>query len=236
MASSNTTRDEVLALFPDNLNQEISASDMRIYVNAVFDDREVKVVKIEKVIHLPPRNSNIYEHTIVLVYNDTIDNNGVYLSKVNQPIAKVQLTKIAGVADGTIDGVLLSDGTIPMDDGYIPDVDQDIATKIFVTDAVAAAASGNPYPIGTAEYFLYAFNTVNVTSEADYFYDVDDNIESINVLDDDGITVLYVVELGYTAGDIDLKTITDNLGNKVDISFIYTTGLITNKDTVYTAI
>lgn len=104
MASNNNIKDQILALFPDNNNFEITAADTRTYVEAIFNDKEVVIIKIKTMNDLAANNSNIYEGSLLVVYNDTDRNNiGIYLSKVNQPASPadlIQVSKITGAFDG----------------------------------------------------------------------------------------------------------------------------------------
>jgi len=105
MASNNTTEQEVLALFPDNFDNEISAEDMRTYVNSVFSDKETKVIKIDSVINLSANNSNIFEGSIVIFWNDYNQNRiGVYISKINQPTTITDLIQISTITGEDVDG------------------------------------------------------------------------------------------------------------------------------------
>ena len=107
MASSNNTKDQILALFPDNNNFEIAAADMRTYVEAIFSDKEVIIIKIKSIADLAANNANIYEGSLVVIYNDIDNNNvGIYLSTTNQPTdisELIQISKITGVSDGSFE-------------------------------------------------------------------------------------------------------------------------------------
>lgn len=235
MASSNTLKDQILALFPDNDSAEISALDMRTFVNAVFDSKEEIVVKVPTAADIKIQKADIFEKTLVVIENETA-NNGVYVSNANNPISLLQLTKIADTFVGSPgSGNLLSDGSVPMDTGYSPTDLLDIATKQFVIDSVASAASGNPYPIDTYENFLYDFNTSKIANEAEFFYDVNGNIQSLNIRND--VIVFYVVDFTYLNGDIETKTITkQTTSDYCTITFNYVNGNIDNKQYVLTII
>jgi len=93
--TNNTVKDSILTLFPDNNTNEISAADMRTYVEGVFADKEVKVSKINTLSNLAANNANIYEGTLVVVYRDNIVGNiGLYISTVNQPTSSSELIQI----------------------------------------------------------------------------------------------------------------------------------------------
>ena len=105
MASNNTTEQDILALFPDNFTNEISAADMRNYVNLLFNDREVKVVKVDTVVNLAANNADIYEGTLVTIWADYNQNRvGLYLSKVNQPTLITDLIQLSSITGEDVDG------------------------------------------------------------------------------------------------------------------------------------
>jgi len=101
MASSNTLKNAILELFPDNNNKEISAADMRAFVNTIFDNKEELVVKIIMKSELKANKSKIFEGSIVLITADG-DDTGVYVSKANNPISILQLERVADLANGSI--------------------------------------------------------------------------------------------------------------------------------------
>lgn len=107
MASSNILKDQILELFPDNNTKEITAADMRIFVNSIFDSKEEFVQKIETADDIKLNNSKIFENSVVIIWNDYI-NNGVYISKANNPISILQLIKIANLSTTTEDDSDLS--------------------------------------------------------------------------------------------------------------------------------
>jgi len=85
MASNNNTKQIILDLFIDNVTNDISASDMRSFINSSFDTKEEIIIKIDTLNNLSANNSNIYEGSLVIIWNDK-PNNGVYLSVINQPL------------------------------------------------------------------------------------------------------------------------------------------------------
>lgn len=225
MASSNNLKNQILALFPDNNNKEISAADMRVFVNAVFDNKEEIVVKIPGAADIKLNKDRIFEKTIVILESS---DKGIWLSRVNNPISISQLTLIASL-DGTpifTGGNLNSDGSVPMDDGYVPSLPLDIATKEYAD----SLASGNPYPIGTVENFLYTFNYIKVSNEAEFIYDIDGNIESVIVTD--GNISLYTISFVYYMGNVISRLITDSVGNYCTTTFNYINGDIVSKQNV----
>jgi len=102
MSSNNNLKDQVLALFPDNNNFEITAQDMRLYIEAIFGDKEVVIIKIKQMSDLAFNNSRIYEGSMVVIYNDANpDRVGIYLSKVNQPTVETDLIQVTRIGQGT---------------------------------------------------------------------------------------------------------------------------------------
>ncbi len=97
MASSNPLKDQILTLFPDNNTKEISASDMRIFVNTIFNSKEELVTKVETKEDIKDNNSTIFWNSVVIIWN-SLEDNGVYLSKANNPISILQLEKIADIS------------------------------------------------------------------------------------------------------------------------------------------
>ncbi len=106
MASSNTLKDQILTLFPDNNNKEISAADMRIFVEAIFDNKEELVIKATDQADMKTQNAKIFENSVVLITHAG-NESGVYVSRANQPISLLQLDKVADLAEG---GVVPSTG------------------------------------------------------------------------------------------------------------------------------
>jgi len=101
MASSNTIKDQILTLFPDNNEREISAADMRIFVHSIFNNKEELVIKATDEQDMKEQKSKIFEGSVVLITHDG-DNSGVYVSRANNPISLLQLDKVADLADGSI--------------------------------------------------------------------------------------------------------------------------------------
>ena len=105
--TNNTNKNDILSLFPDNSNNEIDAADMRSYVETIFDDKEVSIVKIDTVVNLASNNSNIYEGSLVTIWNDYNQNRiGLYLSKVNQPTLITDLIQLSSITGEDVDGAI----------------------------------------------------------------------------------------------------------------------------------
>lgn len=100
MPSSNTLKDQILTLFPDNNTKEISAADMRIFVNAIFNNKEELVIKAIDEADMKSKRDKIFWNSIVIITNE--ENSGVYVSRVNNPISLLQLDKVADLVDSAI--------------------------------------------------------------------------------------------------------------------------------------
>ena len=92
--TNNTTPQDVIDLFPDNTNNDISANNIRTAFSGVFTDRQENLVKILDFSELPIL-TNIYEGSLVVVYSG--ENIGLWLSTINQPQIEDDLIKIAGI-------------------------------------------------------------------------------------------------------------------------------------------
>lgn len=101
MASANPAKDLVLNLFPDNNTREISAADMRIFVHSIFNTKEEIVIKALDEADMKLKKDKIWEGSIVII-NGAGSENGVYVSRANNPISLLQLDKIADLAEGAV--------------------------------------------------------------------------------------------------------------------------------------
>ena len=165
MESNNTIKDQILTLFPDNNNKEISASDMRIFVHSIFNTKEDTVVKIETADDIRDNNTRIYYNSVVIIWND-VQHKGVYLSKANQPIDIVQLEKIAE---------LNTSGTDPE-----PGTDLGLFMYNYNHDKLYSDAN---YFYSNGNIIKTELTTNNVRSyDIDYLYN-NDNIEQISITD-----------------------------------------------------
>lgn len=97
MTQNNIIKNQILALFPDNNNYEITAADMRTYVEAIFNSKEEIIIKIDKMVDLISNNSNIYKDSIVAVTKDDENQSGLYVSKKDQPRSVLDLIKLSFV-------------------------------------------------------------------------------------------------------------------------------------------
>jgi hypothetical protein len=99
--TNDTLKQETLVLFADNITNEISASDMRQYVENIWLKSEDKIYKINKFADLPTNNVRIFENSIVAILDEGLES-GLYLSLSNQPIDKSELKLISGLPISTI--------------------------------------------------------------------------------------------------------------------------------------
>ncbi len=143
--TNNTLKDSILDLFPDNNNHEITAEDMRIYVGAIFDNKEELVIKIPNEASIPANNTKIFEASLVIVYDDH-GKTGLYVSKVNQPSTLSEMIKISSLDFDDNYRVIFTDGINDMDAGYTPQNPLSVATKEYVDNL--------PKPTQLTERFL----------------------------------------------------------------------------------
>ena len=84
--TNNNTKEIILQLFADNTVGNITAQTMRDYINAIFDDSEVQFNKFQTLNDFEAQdNSSIYEGSLVVIYNSTDSEQGIYYSTINQP-------------------------------------------------------------------------------------------------------------------------------------------------------
>ena len=73
----NTTKDQVLSLFFDNTTEEISAHDVRDFVNAIWEDSERNIHKLQKISDIYS-NNKIFQGELVTVSEETTNSeNGI---------------------------------------------------------------------------------------------------------------------------------------------------------------
>lgn len=78
-------KNKILNLFLDNLVNDITPADMRIFVNSIFDSKENTIRKlnlISDISRIFP--TPIIKNDLVVVYDD-FENNGIYLVQKDQP-------------------------------------------------------------------------------------------------------------------------------------------------------
>ncbi len=185
MASNNPAKDLILTLFPDNNTQEISAADMRIFVHSIFNTKEEIITKATDEQDMKSKNTRIYENSVVLITHADTEN-GVYISRVNNPISLLQLDKVADLSQGsTVPGTALSDFMIEY-----------THNKSYL-DAVYSYISGNISNIKLKDQSVdiydinFTYTSGNITQTA---------IQEINS------AVQVLINFTYTSGNITQKT------------------------------
>ncbi len=198
--TNNDTKNRVLELFPDNNKYDISALDLRTFVEAVFNDREVKVIKISSSLDIPFNSSEIYEGSLVIIYRGiSSDEVGIYLSTVNQPTNINQLIRISSPSTlnslinvenaGEGDVLILRNGIWVAEDNL-----NNIQNKIEL-ERLFKEAENN--------YFK------------ELVYDIDGNISQINIYQDDTKSIKFFTKnISYNVdGNISLVEILDESTN-----------------------
>jgi len=96
MASNNNTKEIILQLFADNTVGNITAQTMRDYINAIFDDSEVQFNKFQTLNDFEAQdNPSIYEGSLVVIYNSSDSEQGIYYATINQPRERQFLTQLS---------------------------------------------------------------------------------------------------------------------------------------------
>lgn len=95
-------KDRILNLFLDNIVKDITAADMRTFVNAVFDGKENTIRKLDKIKDITRVFSvPIFKGDLIVVYNDP-ENNGIYMAMKDKPqITDLELIGYSG--EGNLD-------------------------------------------------------------------------------------------------------------------------------------
>lgn len=189
--TNNTTKNQVIALFPDNNNQEISAADMRSYVEAIFSDKETKIIKINSLNNLAFNNSEIYEGSFVAIWGDGNQNRiGLYISKINQPVILsdlIQLTSITGCLNSlgiTNTSKIIESSSISPE--FVVNFIDAALTNIVLTLPHAAGLNGNFINIKRIDSSV---NSVTINSYINQFIDTETsivlgNFENIQLVSD----------------------------------------------------
>jgi hypothetical protein len=99
MASNNIKKKQILNQFQDNEVGNITAGNLRNFINSIFDDKEVIVKKFATLdaFEASPIEDRqyIYEDSLVVISNSTDLETGIYISLTNQPQSRSQLSQIA---------------------------------------------------------------------------------------------------------------------------------------------
>jgi len=214
--TNNDTKDRVLALFPDNNEYDISAGDMRAYIEAIFSDKEVQVIKIATSNDIPFNNTNIYEGSLVVIYRGTTpDEKGLYLSTINQPLDISQLIRIS--PEPSLNSIIIDvddakDGDILVLENGVWTAKDDLDNTKYKTELLGL------YKEAEDNYFK------------ELVYD-DGDIIQINIYKDDTKNEqLFTKDISYNDdGNIESVVILDNINsNKITKTINYSGDNISN--------
>jgi len=93
--ANNIIKDQTLNLFPDNVNGEITASDMRQFIDNIWWDKERKINKF-KTLQDAFVYPDLYQLDLFLIVEEQNDSkNGVYVALVNQPVNEGEIFQVA---------------------------------------------------------------------------------------------------------------------------------------------
>jgi len=94
--TNNNKKDILLRLFADNTVGNITAETLRKFIEDIFNDKEVIINKFPTLDKFEEQDNNtIYEGSLVSIYNSTPEENGLYISQINQPKERKFLTQIS---------------------------------------------------------------------------------------------------------------------------------------------
>ena len=94
--TNNNKKDILLRLFADNTVGNITAATMRQFIEAIFDDKEVIIKKFKTLQDFESQdNLDIYENSLVVITDSTPEENGLYISQINQPRDRRYLTQVS---------------------------------------------------------------------------------------------------------------------------------------------
>jgi len=94
--TNNTKKDILLRLFADNTVGNITAATIRQFITDIFDDKEVSIAKFNNLDKFEEQdNPDIFEGSLVVITNSTPEENGLYISQINQPKERRFLTQIS---------------------------------------------------------------------------------------------------------------------------------------------
>jgi len=97
--TNNNNKQRLLNLFADNINGEITAGTLRDFIETIFDDKEENIIlfdSLEAFEYAPAeQREKIYEGSFVAITNSSDEENGLYLSLMNQPQQREFLKQIS---------------------------------------------------------------------------------------------------------------------------------------------
>lgn len=93
MASNNNTQSSTRNLFLDNAVGDITAENLRTFVDNIFEDGEVNISKFTSLTNFESGDvSKVYEGSLVVC---TEEDKGLYISLSNQPTSRTFLVQIS---------------------------------------------------------------------------------------------------------------------------------------------
>jgi len=133
--TNNNTKQIILQLFADNTVGNITAQTMRDFINSIFDDSEVTFNKFQTLSEFEAQdNPTIYEGTLVVIYNSTPQEQGIYYSTINQPKERKFLNQLSS-------NITLEEGiTTPYE--YIANAGQNIFACNYTNNQVVVYVDG----------------------------------------------------------------------------------------------
>jgi hypothetical protein len=129
----NPIKDETLNLFPDNTDGDITASDMRQYIDNIWKDKERKINKYPNLSEAFA-HSELYQLDIFLITKEPIQSkNGIYVSLINQPNNETEIVQVANLTKNDVLEVPVYNEMLLLNvnKGDICTVTQDFQTYIF---------------------------------------------------------------------------------------------------------
>ena len=133
--TNNNTKQIILQMFADNTVGNISAETMRIFINDVFNDSEVKFNKFQTLQEFEAQdNPTIYEGSLVVIFNSSPAEQGIYYSTINQPKDRKFLNQLSSN--------LTSDTGITTTYEYVANANQNIFACNYTDDLVTVYIDG----------------------------------------------------------------------------------------------
>ena len=129
----NPIKDIILDLFSDNTNGDITASDMRTFVDGVWADKERKINKY-KLLNDAYNDNNLYQLDIFIIVEEPLDSkNGIYVSLINQPNNETEIAQVANLTKNDVTEVQTYQDMINLSakEGDICTVTDDTQTYVF---------------------------------------------------------------------------------------------------------
>jgi hypothetical protein len=129
----NPIKDLILDLFADNTDGDITASDMRKFVEGVWADKERKINKY-KTLSEALSDPYLYQLDLFLIVDEpVISRNGIYVALINQPNNENEIVQVANLTKNDVLEVQTYNDMINLqaNEGDICTVTEDYQTYIF---------------------------------------------------------------------------------------------------------